>query len=140
MSLPVRRNRKASFVAGSLLVLHVAWTVITTTIDAANLPSDANDAWKAIVTAHEFIPAGFAMLTLSLLVWSLLPPKGARPQPTQRTEGGHGIHADEDAIVTVIGGRISDNRGSGVHASGRARVRIDSTPLQANGDDGNKNP
>ena len=66
-------------------VLAAIWLVITTAISVANLPADASDAWKAIVTASEYIPLGLAALFVGVLIWSFWPSK-ERPKHRMSVE------------------------------------------------------
>jgi hypothetical protein len=63
-------------VSGALLSINALWTVVTTSIDVVNLPQDTNDALKAIVSASAHLPAGLAVISLVVLIWSLLPARG----------------------------------------------------------------
>jgi hypothetical protein len=55
------------------------WGAFNTAVSAANLPSDTDDAWKALIRVPELLPFGLAAPSLSVLVWSLLPAKRTEP-------------------------------------------------------------
>jgi hypothetical protein len=72
---PTRRSLRVRIGSGAVAVVNTAWLFVNTTVSAANLPSDASDAWKTIVSVPWIIPLALVALSLGVLAWSLLPRK-----------------------------------------------------------------
>lgn len=90
-----RRSRRVRITSGIGAVVATAWWVITLAISVANLPSDASDAWKAVVSAPEYIPFGLAALFIGVLIWSLWPWGKSAPAPSPATNGGDRYFQEE---------------------------------------------
>lgn len=75
-NIETRKSRRVRITTGIGAAVASAWAVITTFIGVANLPADAGDAWKAVVSAPEYIPFGLAALFIGTLIWSFWPFKG----------------------------------------------------------------
>jgi len=69
------------------------WAAITTVVSAANLPRDASEAWKAVVSAPEYIPYGLAAMLIGALMWSLWWPS------RKRESAAPTIPPDPDAMI-----------------------------------------
>lgn len=131
-----RKSRRVRITSAIGAAFTTTWAVVTTIIDVANLPSDASDAWKAMVSAPEFLPFGLAILFVSALIWSFWPinrlePVAAAtlhpsPELRPRRQGGYqlteenlaglervadGMNARSADFGTNVHGRIEEQEG-----------------------------
>lgn len=68
-------NRKrVGWISGILGAINAAWAIVNTTISVANLPADASDAWKAVVSAPALIPYGLTCVCIAVLAWAIFWP------------------------------------------------------------------
>ena len=88
------RNR-AGVVGGIGLLVNGAWTYANRTISVTNLPKDASDAWKVIVSVPAFLPIGLTVVFACILIWAVFWPSEPEIESSSndaRVAGGaHGI-------------------------------------------------
>lgn len=92
-----RRSWKVRIASGFVASVNAVWFAINSTITAANLPSDAGQAWETIVSAPEYIPAGIVLVSLGILAWSLWPsrkPETALLEPARAPDPHAAIRQD----------------------------------------------
>lgn len=88
-----RRSWKVRAASGFVAIVNTVWFAVNSTITAANLPSDASQAWTTIVSAPQYIPAAIVLASLGILVWSLWPSREAAPAAPVADE--EGIYQEE---------------------------------------------
>lgn len=91
----VRRSWKVRIASGFVVALNTAWFLISSTITAANLPSDASQAWATIVGAPEYIPGAMVAASLGILIWSLWPPKIDAVEPIAAPDDPGRLYQEE---------------------------------------------
>jgi len=106
-------------------VVNFGWSIISTVISVANLPADASDAWKAIVSVPELIPYGLTVACLCALAWAIFWPVQVQSSVEEAKADTDKLFRDEVArltalkraeaivgnrhgIATVLGGNIAD--------------------------------
>ncbi|WP_156350093.1 hypothetical protein [Sphingomonas sp. Leaf20] len=138
------KNRKRASFAGSIgTIVSTAWLILTTAISAANLPSDANDAWKAIVSTSPFLPAGLAALCVVTLVWAIwwpvsavAPEDASNHRPTVPPQAAEGARFHTDGSVYAGSGGSGQFFGGGGGGGGGLEIGADGSVRAGGGGGG----
>ena len=97
------RDRRATVGSGLVTTASVAWNAIQFFNDAADLPKDASNFWRLLVTMDPLVPWAIFLLAACILAWSLWPrpnePEAATAAPSTGPQTTHGPHSPNYAKV-----------------------------------------
>jgi hypothetical protein len=83
----MRYRTRVGWIGGVGFAITGMWSLALKAVGLINLPKDANDAWKSVVSAHAYIPAGLALLCLGALLWAFFWPVKPANDPDERGIG-----------------------------------------------------
>jgi protein-tyrosine-phosphatase len=67
------RFHRIRYASAVVAAINVVWLIVTTTVTAVNLPNDAGEAWRTIVSTPEYIPGALVAVSVGILIWSFWP-------------------------------------------------------------------